>query len=115
MAVQAFHPYIGTVRNQAMKPLHLTIVAGAALGVVLALGAFGAFSPAEAQQQGAKQAAVKTPDTFSYEIVNGKRVPRGKRVAAADGSWREETRDNGCVTVKTMTAAGEYRETRKCD
>ena len=98
-----------------MKPLHLTIACGAALGVVLALGAFGAFSPAEAQSQGAKQAAAKTPDSFSYEIVNGKRVPKAKRVTAADGSWREEARDNGCVTVKTMNTAGEYRETRKCD
>ena len=98
-----------------MKPLHLTIAAGAALGVVLALGAFGAFSPAEAQPQAAKQAASKTPGNFPYDIVNGKRVPRGKRVTAADGSWREEIRDNGCVTIKTMCAAGEYRETRTCD
>ena len=93
-----------------MKPLHLTIAAGAALGVVLALGAFGVFSP-----QAAKQAAGKTPGNFPYDIVNGKRVPRGKRVTAADGSWREEIRDNGCVTIKTMSAAGEYRETRTCD
>ena len=95
-----------------MRPLHLTIAAGAALGVALAY-AFGGFAPAEAQPQ-PKQAA-KTPDSFSYDIVNGRRVPRGKRVTAADGSWREEVRDNGCVTIKTMSAAGEYRETRKCD
>ena len=79
------------------------------------VGAFGAFSPAEAQPQAAKQAAGKTPGNFPYDIVNGKRVPRGKRVTAADGSWREEVRDNGCVTIKTMSAAGEYRETRTCD
>ena len=114
MAAGAFSTYIGAVRNEPMKPLHLTIAAGAVLGVVLALGAFGAFSPAEAQPQGAKQAA-KTPGNFSYDIVNGKRVPKAKRVTAADGSWREEVRDNGCVTIRTMSAAGEYRETRKCD
>jgi hypothetical protein len=97
-----------------MKPLHLTIAAGAALGVVLAVGAFGAFAPADAQQQGAKQVS-KTPGNFPYEIVNGKRVPRGKRVQAADGSWREEIKDGPCSTVKELTASGEYREVRKCD
>ena len=115
MAAGAFSSYIGDVRKDAMKRLHLTLACGAVLGVVLALGAFGAFSPAEAQPQGAKQAAAKTPDNFSYDIVNGKRVPKAKRMTAADGSWREEVRDNGCVTIKTMSAAGEYRETRKCD
>ena len=97
-----------------MKPLHLTIAAGAALGVALAFGAFGAFAPAEAQQQGAKQSA-KLPDTFPYEIVNGKRVPRGKRIQAADGSWREEINDGPCSTVREKTASGEYREVRKCN
>ena len=96
-----------------MKPLHLTIAAGAALGVALALGAFAAFAPAQAQQQPAKQA--NTPDNFSYEIVNGRRVPRGKRVTAADGSWKEEIREGTCSTVKEKTASGEYREVRKCD
>jgi hypothetical protein len=90
-------------------------VAGAALGVALAFGAFGAFTPAEAQPQGAKQAAAKTPDNFPYEIVNGKRVPRGKRITAADGSWREDISDGPCSTVKELTKSGEYREVRKCD
>lgn len=97
-----------------MKPLHLTIAAGAGLAVALALGAFVAFSPAEAQQQRAKQAS-KIPDNFPYEIVNGRRVPRGKRVANPDGSWREELKDASCVTIKERTPNGEYRETRKCD
>lgn len=96
-----------------MKPLHLTIATGAALGVALALGAFAAFAPAAAQPQPPKQAS--TPDNFSYEIVNGKRVPRGKRVTAADGSWKEEIREGTCSTVKEKTASGEYREVRKCD
>jgi hypothetical protein len=47
--------------------------------------------------------------------VGGRRVPRGKRVTNADGSWREEIRDGACVTLKEQSAAGEYRETRKCD
>jgi hypothetical protein len=115
LAVRALFRYIMCVRNKAMKTLHLTLAAGAGLAVALAFGALGAFAPAEAQQQGAKQAAAKTPDSFPYELVNGKRVPRGKRVAAADGSWREEIKDGPCATVKEKTASGEYREVRKCD
>lgn len=91
-----------------MKPLHMTLAAGALVAVVLALGAIG---PAQAQK-GEPQA--KTPSNWSYEIRNGRRVPRGNRVTNADGSWREEVRDGNCVTVKTMSAAGEYRETREC-
>jgi hypothetical protein len=73
---------------------------------------FGAAVPALAQ---AGKANAKTPDNFSYEVVNGRRVPRGKRVTNLDGSWREELRDGACVTIKERSAAGEYRETRKCD
>jgi len=36
-------------------------------------------------------------------------------VVNADGSWREEIRQGKCVTVKEMSAAGEYKETRRCD
>ena len=32
-----------------------------------------------------------------------------------DGSWREEVRQGNCVTVKEMSAAGEYKETRQCN
>ena len=92
-----------------MKPLHLTLAAGAV--IVVAAAAFGAFSPAVAQQS--EQA--KTPSTWSYEIRNGRRVPRGNRVTAADGSWREEVRDGACRTVRTMSATGEYREVRECN
>ena len=93
-----------------MKPLHLTLAAG---GIVAVLLAFGAVAPAQAQKAGGVQA--KTPDNWSYEIRNGRRVPRGNRVTAADGSWREEVRDGACVTIKTMSASGEYRESRQCD
>ena len=55
-----------------------------------------------------------TPRSWSYEIKDGKRVPKGNRVTNKDGSWREEIRQGNCVTVKEMTAAGEYKETRQC-
>jgi hypothetical protein len=86
----------------------MTLAAGAA--VVVAALAFGAF-PASAQKSGAE---AKTPSNWSYEIRNGRRVPRATRVTQADGSWREEVRDGACVTVRTMSAAGEYRESREC-
>ena len=80
----------------------------------LALASMGVASSAIAQRQSDKRSA-KLPDSFGYELVNGRRVPRGKRLTNADGSWREELRDGPCVTIKEQNAAGEYRETRKCD
>ncbi len=56
-----------------------------------------------------------TPKGWSYEIKDGKRVPKGNRVTNADGSWREEIRQGNCVTIKERTAAGEYKETRQCN
>ena len=56
-----------------------------------------------------------TPKSWNYEIKDGKRVPKGNRVTNADGSWREETRQGACVTVKEKTATGEYKESRRCD
>lgn len=93
-----------------MKNMHLTIAAGAAVAV--AAVAFALLGPAAAAQKAEPQA--KTPANWSYEIRNGRRVPRGNRVTAADGSWREEVRDGNCTTVRTMSATGEYRETREC-
>jgi len=92
-----------------MKPLHLTLAVG---GIVAIAFAVGALTPAMAQKS---QPGARTPSNWSYEIRNGRRVPRGNRVTAADGSWREEVRDGACVTVRTMSASGEYRETRQCD
>jgi hypothetical protein len=80
---------------------------------VLALGATalvvgaGYASVAAAQDQ-------STPKGWNYEIRDGKRVPKGNRVTNADGSWREETRQGNCVTIKERTASGEYKETREC-
>lgn len=91
-----------------MKPLHLAIGAVlAAAGVALVLA-----SPAAAQK--AEKPQAKTPDSWSYEIRDGRRVPKGKRVTAADGSWREEIREGDCVTIREKTSSGEYRETRHC-
>ena len=79
------------------------------MGAAAALIAGGSASAALAQD-------LKTPRNFSYEIRDGKRVPKpSNRVVAADGSWREEIRQGSCVTIKEKSAAGEYKETRRCD
>ena len=60
-------------------------------------------------------AAQSVPKNWSYEIKDGKRVPKGQRVSNADGSWREEVRQGKCITIKEKTATGEYKETRRCE
>jgi hypothetical protein len=76
-------------------------------GVALAAAAGAAYAaPADNQP---------TPKGWSYEIKDGKRVPKGNRVTNADGSWREEIRVGKCVTVKEKTSTNEYRESRSCD
>ena len=82
-----------------------------AVAVTASLGFAGA-----ALAQTASGASQATPKGWNYEIKDGKRVPKsGNRVTNADGSWREETRQGSCVTVKEKTAAGEYKESRRCD
>ena len=78
----------------------------------VALVAAAAYATAAAAQQGPTQ---QTPKGWSYEIKDGKRVPKGYRVTNPDGSWREEVRQGNCVTVKERSAAGEYKETRQCN
>jgi hypothetical protein len=80
------------------------LVLGAAAFAVAA----GTTSAASAQNQA-------TPKSWSYEIKDGKRVPKGNRVTNADGSWREEVRQGNCVTIKERSASGEYKETRQCN
>ena len=77
-----------------------------ALAMALSVGA-----PAAAMDP-AKSA--KTPANWSYEIKNGKRVPKAERVTHADGSWTEEIRQGNCTVTRTGRA-GEVREVRKCD
>ena len=78
---------------------------------VVALAATAA-SAAYARAGAADQS---TPKGWSYEIKDGKRVPKGDRVTHADGSWREEVRKGACVEIKEMSATGELKITRKCD
>jgi hypothetical protein len=65
---------------------------GALLVGAIALAATAAYAttaPGQSQQ---------TPKGWSYNIKNGKRVPKGDR-----------------VTIKERSANGEYKETRQCD
>lgn len=77
------------------------------------MAASGSAAFAQANQGNKDQA---TPKGWNYEIRDGKRVPKGgNRITNPDGSWREETRQGSCVTIKEKTAAGEYKESRRCD
>jgi len=80
------------------------LIAGAAAFVAAA----GFVTAAHAQDQ-------QTPKGWSYNIKDGKRVPKGDRVTNNDGSWRETVRQGNCVTIKERSANGEYKETRQCD
>ena len=77
----------------------------------IALGATAAYAAAPQQSQQTEQ----TPKGWSYNLQNGQRVAKGNRVTNADGSWREETKQGNCTTVKEKSAAGEYKETRQCN
>jgi hypothetical protein len=79
------------------------VVAGVALAATAASAAY------------AQSGDQVTPKAWNYEIKDGKRVPKGERQVNADGSWREEFRQGKCVTIKEKSAAGEYKETRRCD
>ena len=78
------------------------------IGVAALVAGAGYATVAMAQNQA-------TPKGWNYEIRDGKRVPKGNRVTNADGSWREETRQGNCVTVKERSASGAYKETRQCN
>jgi hypothetical protein len=78
---------------------------------VAALAAGAAFA-----QSGGQNASGTQSTPFNYEIKDGKRVPKPtSRITNADGSWREETRQGNCVTIKEGTPDGAVRTTRKCD
>ena len=85
--------------------------------IVLGMGvvALAATAASAAYAQATSGGDQATPSSFNWEIKDGKRVPKGQRQTNADGSWREEIRQGKCVTVKEKSAAGEYKETRKCD
>ena len=84
------------------------IILGAGALALTVIPASAGYAQATSQDQ-------STPKNFNWEIKDGKRVPKGKRQVNADGSWREEIRQGKCVIIKEKSAAGEYKETRKCD
>ena len=75
----------------------------------------GVFAIASAIGFAGAAGAQAVPKNWSYEIKDGKRVPKAERVTNPDGSWREEVRRGKCITIKEKSAAGEYKETRRCD
>ena len=74
--------------------------------------AAGGFATAAYAQSAQQQ---QTPRNWSYEIRDGKRVPKANRVTNPDGSWREELKQGNCVTIKERSPTGEYKETRQCN
>jgi hypothetical protein len=91
------------------------MLAMAAVGVAL-VAAVGLPMAARAQQGPDKQANTQnTPKGWSYDIVNGKRVPKGNRTLNADGSSREEVKVGNCVTIKEKSPDGTYKESRSCN
>ena len=82
-------------------------------GVAVAAFAAGA---ALAQSAAGQNAGDSQNTPFNYEIKDGKRVPKPtSRITNPDGSWREETRQGSCVTIKEGSADGAVKTTRKCD
>jgi len=84
------------------------LVTGAIVLAVATLGAGSAYARSGGETQ-------STPKGWNYVIKDGKRVPKADRVTNADGSWREETKQGNCTTVKESSASGEVKITRKCD
>ena len=84
--------------------------------IIIGVGALAlAATAASAAYAQASSDDVATPKNFNWEIKDGKRVPKGNKQVNADGSWREEIRQGKCVVVKEKSAAGEYKESRKCE
>src|SRR3954451_14878169 len=96
---------MGTMRS---RPMNRTARRALLIGAVAiaATAAYATAAPAQNQQ---------TPKGWSYDIKDGKRVPKGDRVTNSDGSWRETVRQGNCVTIKERSAGGEYKETRQCN
>ena len=90
-----------------MKTLWISAAAGAVLGLGFAAAAQAYAAP---QQQ-----AQSMPKSWNWTLdKNGKRVQKGKVVAAPDGSRREEIRAGKCVTIRETTSAGEFKQSSKC-
>ena len=80
----------------------------AAVAAAASLAMAGIAGVANAQDQ-------RIPKGWSYELKDGRPVPKGNRTTNADGSWREVIKQGACTTIKEKTASGEYRETRECN
>ena len=94
----------------------VSLFALAIAGVTLAAAVGWPMAARAAQGQDKSAAADQsTPKSWSWEIKDGKRVPKGTRKVNADGSSREEVRIGSCVTIKEKTGDGVYKETRRCD
>jgi hypothetical protein len=87
--------------------------------IMFAIGgvAVAALATGAAWAQSGGQSAGGTQNTpFNYEIKDGKPVPKPtSRITNPDGSWREETRQGNCLTIKEGTADGAVKTSRKCD
>lgn len=88
----------------------LVVIAGAA-ALALSAVAVAAQTPSDTPRP---QKGGATPANWSYEIKDGKRVPKAQRKVNADGSWTEETRSGNCTETRTGKN-GEVRTTRSCD
>ena len=98
-----------------MKSVPMFAMAVAGVALVAAVGWPMAARAAQASDKpAAAQSTQATPKGWSYDIVNGKRVPKGNRTVNADGSSREEVKVGNCVTIKEKTTDG-YKESRRCD
>ena len=103
-----------SMKRVPLRSISLVALTVAGVALVAAVGWPMAARAAQAQD---KSAAVdqSTPKGWSWEIKDGKRVPKGTRKVNADGSSREEVRVGNCVTIKEKTGDGVYKETRRCD
>lgn len=87
------------------------MVAGGAVALAFSAVALAAQTPTDTPRP---QKGGNTPANWSYEIKDGKRVPRTERKVNADGSWTEESRKGNCIETRTGRN-GEVRTTRECD
>jgi hypothetical protein len=92
--------------------MRLSVTKVLMIGALACAASASLATAAYAQAQAGDQ---QTPKGWSYEIKDGKRVPKGNRVTNPDGSWREELKQGNCVTIKERSATGEYKETRQCN
>ena len=64
-----------------IKVSRKAMVIGGGIALAVVVGGYATVAMAQDRQ---------TPKGWSYEIRDGKRVPKADRVTKSDGSWREE-------------------------